>query len=264
MSEKIDLLVIILFAIALLVATAIVILFTTFNNKKNKLIQEQLEKELNQQKKLHQIELNSLRNQLNPHFVHNSLNAIQYYIQQNDVETSEDYLTKFSKLMRLFFDYSRKENILISEEILLLRNYLDIEKLRFEEKLNFTINVDPKLDVDDTEIPAMMLQPIVENAINHGLFHKKGNGIVSIEFIKKNEVSFLVIITDDGVGINTAQKMNFVISKHKESHSTHVLEDRLILLKESNQWQIDYSITDRSELSKATGTEVKLLFKQLF
>jgi len=252
---------ILIFIILLVVVVMLVFLFITFNNRKNKLIQEQLKTALEHQQKSHTLELRALRGQMNPHFIHNSLNAIQYYIQQNDVETSENYLSKFSKLMRLFFEYSRRQSILISEEVILLENYLQIEKLRFEEKLTYKIIVDSKLDSDEEQIPSMMLQPIVENAVNHGLFHKKGNGFIKIEFRYIDEASFEVTILDNGIGINKSLKMETSILNKKGEHSASVLEERLKLLKESKQWNIDYSITDCSEKSAETGTEVKLIFK---
>ena len=172
----------ILFSVALLLVFMVIFLFIVFNNRKNKLIKENLENALKNQKQKHELELKALRSQMNPHFVHNSLNAIQYYIQQNDVETSENYLAKFSKLMRQFFDYSRRDSICLTEEISLLENYLQIEKLRFEEKLNYEIKVDTELDIDEESMPPMILQPLVENAINHGLFHKKGKGKVCVVF----------------------------------------------------------------------------------
>lgn len=248
--------------VGVFVAIAIVFLFMVFNNRKNQLMQENLETALENQKKQHDLELKALRGQMNPHFVHNSLNAIQYYIQQNDVETSEDYLAKFSKLMRKFFDYSRRQNIRISEEISLLENYLQIEKLRFEEKLEYSIIVDPDLDIEEEQIPSMILQPLVENAINHGLFHKAGKGHVSIQFSYINNSSYKVCIIDNGIGINKAKAMNTSIKKDNESHSSAVLEERLHFFKESSLWKIDYTIEDRSLKSNASGTEITLMFNQ--
>ncbi|MGB1309036.1 MAG: sensor histidine kinase [Oceanihabitans sp.] len=223
-------------------------------------MQQNIEAALLSQKKQHELELKALRGQMNPHFVHNSLNAIQYYIQQNDVETSENYLAKFSKLMRQFFDYSRQQNIRISEEIHLLENYLKMEKMRFEEKLEYVITVDPKLDIEEEQIPSMLLQPLVENAINHGLFHKKGKGLVSIQFLYKNENSFVVKVIDNGIGIQKAKTLNKSIQKENESHSSTVLEERLHFLKQSSNWDISYSIQDRSLSSNTSGTEIILTF----
>ncbi|TVZ56842.1 two component regulator with propeller domain [Lutibacter sp. Hel_I_33_5] len=214
-------------------------------------------------KRISGLELQSLRSQMNPHFVHNSLNAIQYYIQRNEVELSEDYLSKFSKLVRLFFEYSRRNTITIAEEIGLLENYLLIEKLRFEDKLSFKIEVDKKLDVDDQNIPSMILQPIIENAVNHGLFHKKENGFVRVNFQQKAKNSFTVIIEDDGIGIKKAKEIYKNSTKNYQSNSTNVLEERLSLLKQSHDWDIEYTIKDLSNFKEKTGTKVILKFNKL-
>ncbi len=259
---EIKLIFIVLFGVIFLVILTLVILFMTFNNRKNNLIKINLEAALKNQKRQHQLQLKALRGQMNPHFVHNSLNAIQYYIQKNDVETSETYLAKFSKLMRQFFDYSRQQQITISDEISLLNNYLQIEKLRFEEKLEYDITIDPKLEIEDEFLPSMLLQPIVENAINHGLFHKKGKGKVSIEFRYLHENSFKVSIIDNGIGINNTKILNKNITRNTASHSSEVLKERIHFLKVSGLWEIDLKIYDRSKNHELTGTEVSLIFNQ--
>ncbi|MEE9408586.1 MAG: ATP-binding protein [Polaribacter sp.] len=139
---------------------------------------------------------------------------------------------------------------------------MQIEKLRFEEKLSYAIEVDKNIDVDEQIIPSMMLQPIVENAVNHGLFHKKENGLVRITFNQINEDSFKVIVEDDGIGIKKAKEMYKNSSKNYQSRSSAVLEERLELLQQSNDWEIEYTIEDASEISNATGTRVTLIFNQ--
>ena len=259
-TEHINHIFIILFSVVLIIICTVVFLFITFNNRKNRLLQEQLENKLANQKRLHELELNALRAQMNPHFVHNSLNAIQYYIQLNEVEKSEDYLAKFSKLMRQFFEYSRKESISVDHEISLLKNYLDIEKLRFEDDFDFQIIVDKTLDTEDLFLPPMILQPILENAINHGIFHKNGKGTLIIMFSQINDTSFKVEVIDDGIGINKTKAMNKAKGHKYTEHSSFVLEERLALLKESKQWNINFTIEDRSDISKETGTKVTLIF----
>ena len=213
-------------------------------------------------KKIAGLELQALRSQMNPHFVHNSLNAIQYYIQRNEVEQSENYLVRFSKLVRLFFEYSRKQNISIKDEITLLNNYLEIEKLRFEDKLSYIIDVDKNIEAEEQIIPSMILQPIVENAVNHGLFHKTENGLLTVSFSKININSFKVIVEDDGIGINKSKKMYKDSSKNYQSKSSAVLEERLELLQQSNEWEIEYSIKDLSEIKNTNGTRVTLIFNK--
>jgi ligand-binding sensor domain-containing protein/two-component sensor histidine kinase len=209
------------------------------------------------------LQLQALRSQMNPHFVHNSLNAIQYFIQRNEVELSENYLSKFSMLIRLFFEYSRRQDISLKEEIELLNNYLEIEKLRFEEKLVYQIKVDENLDVEEMNIPSMILQPIVENSVNHGLFHKKENGKITISFMKIDENSYEVQIIDDGIGIKKTKEIYKNSSKNYRSNSTEVLKERLNLLEQSKMWKINYLIIDLSEKENKEGTLVSISFKKI-
>jgi hypothetical protein len=225
-------------------------------------IRKKEEAKAQQDKRIAGLELQALRSQMNPHFVHNSLNAIQYFIQRNEVELSEDYLVKFSKLVRLFFEYSRKQHISIKNEVELLDNYLQIEKLRFEDKLDFKINIDTAIDTEEQIMPSMILQPIVENAVNHGLFHKQSKGLVSIAFKFIDNFSFKVCIEDDGIGIKKAKDIYKNSSKNYQSSSSAVLNERLELLNQSKNWKIIYTIKDLQG-DKTSGTLVELTFKQL-
>lgn len=227
-------------------------------------IQKKAHEKADQDKRVSGLELQALRSQMNPHFVHNSLNAIQYFIQRNEVELSEEYLSSFSHLIRLFFEYSRRQTITIDEEVMLLTNYLEIEKLRFEEKLNFNITICDHIDVHEQHIPSMLLQPIVENAVNHGLFHKEDIGNLQIVFKAINSTTYTVTIIDDGIGINKAKEIYHTSTKNYESNSSQVLKERLFLLNKSNLWDVDYHIIDRStQAGIDTGTIVTLKFTQL-
>lgn len=191
---------------------------------------------LETQKKLTEFELYALRSQMNPHFVFNSLGAIQYYINNNDFKTSETYLVKFSRLVRQFFELSKEKEIPLSEEIKLLTNYLDIEKLRFKEKLNYSVTLSEDIDPKKFKVPTMLLQPVVENAVNHGVFNKVENGTIDILFSTNGHGGIRVDIEDDGVGyVNTQQK-----NKGKVK-SSNVLQERLYFLNQSGNWDITYS-----------------------
>ncbi|MCP4971372.1 MAG: hypothetical protein GY932_12375 [Arcobacter sp.] len=199
-------------------------------------VQQKKHKKLLLGKELAEIQLKALRSQMNPHFVFNSLAAIQYYINNNDFEASEGYLIKFSKLIRQFFELTKENEILVSDEIKLLTGYLEIEKLRFKNKLNYNIDVDNRINLNSIKIPSMLLQPIVENAVNHGIFNKLENGHVEIKFSYIDDDSFTVEIKDDGVGmINT--------KKHRKNKiiSSTVLKDRLYYLNKSGEWKIVYT-----------------------
>jgi LytS/YehU family sensor histidine kinase len=238
-----------IFKISLIVIFALFVGLLSWLISKN--IQISKNKKVVREKKLAELQLKALRSQMNPHFVFNSLAAIQYYINQNDLETSDKYLVKFSKLIRRFFELSKDEEILLSEEVKLLTNYLEIEKLRFREKFNFTIVVDPKLDTSKTKIPTMLLQPTVENAVNHGIFNKLGNGNITVEFVKLNENSFQVTILDDGVGyLKTAEEESGKLK------SSGVIQNRIYILNQTGNWDVKYHITEVFIDKKDKGTKV--------
>lgn len=128
--------------------------------------------------------------------------------------------------------------------------------------MTYEIIVDEQLDTQETIIPSMILQPLVENAVNHGLFHKKENGKVMVHFIYLTENSFKVSIIDDGIGIKKAKEIYIKSTKNYRSNSTEVLQERLQLLQQSNDWKIDFTIKDLADQSKKTGTEVTIIFKK--
>jgi len=197
--------------------------------------QERKNQKLLEDKRVSELQLEALRSQMNPHFVFNSLAAIQYYINNNENETSEAYLVKFSKLIRQFFELSKQTEITLDKEVDLLKNYLEIEKLRFKEKLAFSVDVDQTLNTEKTKIPSMLLQPIVENAVNHGIFNKLENGKITLHFKSVNNNTFKVEIIDDGVGFANTKKR-----QTKKVKSSHVLKDRLYFLNQSEKWNINY------------------------
>jgi two-component system LytT family sensor kinase len=258
-SEKIDSVLLISVFSILAIIGALIFIFTVFIKQRNKLVKEKYENQIMSERQQHALELQALRSQMNPHFVHNSLNAIQYYIQRNEVELSEIYLTKFSKLIRSFFTLSRKRHITIAQEMSLLENYLSIEQLRFEDKLNYSITKDTELDEEDI-IPTMLLQPIVENAVNHGIFHKATTGTVAIHFGYVSEDSFKVTIIDDGIGLVKSKAIFDNSGKELNNRSSSVLQDRLKLLEYSNTWKVSYTLEDREDKEGAIAT---LIFKPI-
>ena len=263
-SEDILKLFVVFSCIIILVAVVFLILFFRFTHTKNQIIQEKFQEKLDQEVLVNRAELLALRSQMDPHFVFNALNTVQYFIQQNELEQSEDFLGKFSQLVRDFFNYSREKDISLQEELDFITKYLQIEKLRFEDKLNYKITVDAQLDTENTRIPSMIIQPILENAIKHGVFHKKEPGFVTVDFIKIDSDNLQIIIKDDGIGINESQKLYQNTQQKHKLHSTNVLEDRLKLLKDTKIWNIDYKIVDLSDKNpNESGTMVTLNIQQL-
>jgi ligand-binding sensor domain-containing protein len=216
------------------------------------------------QKQMAEFELYALRSQMNPHFVFNSLNAIQYYINDENYDKSEAYLVRFARLIRMIFEFSRKKTIKLKQEINLLQSYLNLEKMRFGDNFNYCVKIDPKLDVDQTEIPTLLLQPIVENAVNHGIFHKKGKGTICLTFNYMDPKTFEVIIQDDGVGIEKSKAINKASLKKHQSRSTQILKDRIKLLNLSGKWRIDYQFIDATNDNQTPyNTIVKLKITKL-
>ena len=214
---------------------------------------------LNAQKILAEYELHALRSQMNPHFVFNSLNSIQYYINKNEIELSEKYLVKFSRLIRKFFDFSRDKFITLEQEISLLENYLEIEKMRFGEDFNYEFNIDKKLQLNQQQIPSMLLQPIVENSVNHGLFHNEGKGTIWINFSYNSPSKFTIEIKDNGIGLKKAKEIKEQSIKTHISKSTVIIRERIDLLNKSNEWFVTYKI---NEFTNKSGTCVKLTFQK--
>ncbi|MBU2527427.1 MAG: histidine kinase [Bacteroidetes bacterium] len=202
-------------------------------------------------------ELHALRSQMNPHFIFNSLNAIQYYLTQKGPEASESYLLAFSKLIRMIFEYSSKKTISLKAEINLLTSYLELEKMRFGDKLSFYIYLDDEIDAEKYEIPSLLLQPLVENAVNHGIFHSKNVGFIEIRFLKPSQNRLEIVIQDNGVGMAKSQSIYQKSVNRHHSKSTQILKDRIDLINQTGRFHIGCRWEDLSDTDR-TGTRVVL------
>ena len=198
---------------------------------------------------------------MNPHFIFNSLNAIQYYLNEKGAERSEKYLIDFSKLIRMIFEYSRQRTVTLSQEIQLLESYLSLEKMRFGDKLSFSIYADAELDVNRWKIPSLLLQTLVENAVNHGIFHSLKPGFIEIKFIKQNAQTLEVIIEDNGVGIKKTQLIYQNAVNKNPSKSTDILSNRIKLLNQMGEFLIHLETKDL-ESENQSGTSVCLSIHQ--
>lgn len=223
--------------------------------KEKKLLLDQVEKE----KELVFLKLENLRSQMNPHFIFNALNSIQDYILLNQKNLAGDYLGKFADLIRMYLYHSTKSYISLEEEITALDQYLELEKLRFEENLNYTIKTKGIIEANDIEIPTMLVQPYVENAIKHGLLHKKETGNLIIEFILEKNSSYLkCIITDNGIGRIKSVEFNKKKNPNHKSFATQANKDRLALLNFERKDKIGVEIIDLYNSDIAIGTQVSI------
>jgi hypothetical protein len=206
-------------------------------------------------------QLTALKAQMNPHFMYNALNSIQDLILTNDVRNANLYLNKFSSLMRSILKASDSETIQLEEEIAILKLYLDLEKLRFGNDFIYTINFEPSLDLESVSIPSMIIQPFVENAIKHGLLHKKGEKYLEISFVPQKEGLLLCTISDNGVGRKKATEIKDRAMKQHQSFATEATAKRLeILNNRYGSERIGFEIQDLHSEDKKhpLGTKVLL------
>lgn len=204
-------------------------------------------------------ELQSLRSQMNPHFIFNAMNSIDNYIWKNKREEASSYLIKFSNLMRMTLQNSRTKTIRLADEIGFLKLYLELENFRLEEKLNYRIEISPELDVDEVVIPSMVVQPFVENAVLHGLSHKDdGERLLIIRFYR-NENLIVCEVEDNGVGREAAKASQENKLFKKQSVGIQVTEERVALLKQiTGNRNLQIKIIDLKDdgNSQALGTKV--------
>lgn len=220
--------------------------------KKNQLLLDKV----NLEKNLNQSKLKAIKSQMNPHFFYNALNTIQSYILSNDKKQAVSYLSKFSTLTRTILEMSEKENITLSEEIKTLGLYLDIEKARFDEDFSYEINIAYGIDIDNIKIPSMLLQPYVENAVKHGLLHKKGEKKLTIDFERIFD-SLKITIDDNGIGRQKSAELNAIKNKDHLSFATEAMQNRIALLNQYKQKNIAINFDDKfNKNEQSLGTKV--------
>jgi PAS domain S-box-containing protein len=208
-----------------------------------------------------ELELRALQMQMNPHFIFNALNSIQSYIINKDEQMANFYLTKFAALIRQFLDSSRSKYISINEEIANLKLYVELEKLRFDNKFDYVFELDPKVNKYN-EIPTMLLQPFIENAINHGLRYKSTKGFLRISF-KDIDNRIVVRIEDNGVGRKAAEKIKSLSSQGYKSQGLKITTHRIENYNKLNLENIEYKISDLLENSENIGTLVEIYFPKI-
>lgn len=200
----------------------------------------------------------NLRQQMNPHFIFNTLNSIQYYVFQNDKIASNNYMTKFAALIRKTLENSMHTAIPIKEELDALQLYLELEELRFKEKFEWQIDVDDDIDTLSYKIPTMLIQPYVENAISHGLMNKEEKGRLTVKMELQKDV-ILCTIEDDGIGRDKAREINNERSGNHLNMGTSITENRLKLVNEVYGKTMKVNYTDlRDESGEAAGTRVEI------
>jgi ligand-binding sensor domain-containing protein len=218
---------------------------------KNRIIQERLEMEKN----ILELEQEAARLQMNPHFIFNSLNSIQGFISTNDAVQAKKYLSKFAKLMRLILENAREEFIPLQNEVNILDNYLELEKLSANHKFDFVIHVHESIDPESIEIPPMMIQPFVENAIVHGIRNKEGKGNITLHFSIKAEL-IICEITDNGIGRKRSAQIKDTSRPHHKSTGISITMQRLKQYGHHRKVEAGISFIDLEENGIGVGTKV--------
>jgi len=263
-SQQKDFLLILLAAIALAGIFVYRAIYLKRKNERlrfdNALTVERLENEKNfaeLKRQASDLQMHALRAQMNPHFIFNSLSSINWYILKNDKDTASDYLTRFSRLMRMVLN-SQKPMIPLEDELKMLELYLDLERLRFENAFDYSITFTNAVDAGSVSIPPMLLQPFCENAIWHGFRNKEGQGHININ-IRTEEDLLEFMITDNGVGRKQAAAFKNKSPKKEKSMGLQITLDRLTLFGEENNATADFEIEDLAdENGSAMGTRVTL------
>ncbi len=206
-----------------------------------KLESEKTKAELHQQAS--ELEMQALRAQMNPHFIFNSLNAINRFILQNNRAQASEYLTKFSKLVRMILQNSQASSISLENELDSLKLYLELESLRFENHFNYKIVVSDEVDADALKVPPLIIQPYVENAIWHGLMHKEEKGNLEIE-ITEGSNYLLFKIKDDGIGRKQAATLASKSATRHKSMGMQITANRIEMLQHEKSTSDTITITD--------------------
>jgi hypothetical protein len=203
------------------------------------------------------VALQSLTGQMNPHFIFNALNSVNEYIGNNDERSANRYLTSFSKLMRQVMDDSRKSFIPFQEELEMLQLYIQLEHARFEDRFNFRIEVDPAFDSSLYDIPPMLIQPYIENAIWHGLRYRHEKGEL-VMHVSGDAAHLYVVITDNGIGMEQSKALKTTNQKKQKSLAMRNTQTRIRLIKEVYHYPIQLHISNAFENPEYPGTRVEL------
>lgn len=214
------------------------------------------EKKIHDRNKLLLMEQKLLRSQMNPHFIFNSLTSIQSFIFENNPIEAGSYLSRFSELIRSILYNSREEFISLEKEINTLNNYLDIQQLRYNNKFEYSIEIDPKIDTEMQAIPPMLAQPFIENSIEHGIKHLNGGGWIHISYSLSND-TLILKIEDNGIGIEASKKLKDKKASEHKSLAMVITKERIDILN-NRKGSVKYSlkVEDIFDSGKVSGTSV--------
>ncbi|MCE3225722.1 MAG: ypdA 5 [Bacteroidetes bacterium] len=244
------------FIIASVIILALMLSFLFYNINRRSLNREKQKNEIS--RRMMELESQAARSLMGPHFIFNSLNTLQRFILEADLENAENYLSKFAKMLRKLLENSAADKISLYDEVDILNKYIDIERIRFDKSFDFKVELNvanPRF----VNIPFMFIQPFVENAIWHGLIPKEGTKWLSLVISRKDEKSIRCIVEDNGVGRQSHVKKTQILLKEK-SLAMDLIKQRLELLSRAKDVNCYYEITDKkNENGNSTGTRIEIV-----
>ncbi len=212
------------------------------------------------QEEINHLHLVSLQSQMNPHFIFNALNSIKVFLIENDKQQAIYYLNKFSKLIRIILKNIQVESIPLQEELSILELYVNIENIRFEDKVNLSINTPKHINLQDITVPPMILQPFIENAIWHGLMLQKGKKWIELSFLQKRGTVALQI-RDNGIGREKSKQHVGQKLFKKEPIGLKISQERINYFNQKKGLNYSFTINDlKNKDGKPSGTEIEFLF----
>jgi two-component system LytT family sensor kinase len=203
--------------------------------------------------------LKSLRSQMNPHFIFNALNSVNSFIAVNDERTANKYLSDFSKLMRAVLENSEEDFISLEKEIDLIKLYTQLEHFRFQDKFDYNIYIDENIQVSEFQIPPMLLQPYIENAVWHGLRYKTEKGYLNIRLEEAGRNNLKITITDNGIGREESKALKTNHQKKHNSKGLGNIQKRVDILNDMYKNKITVKVENNPT---ETGTQVVVLIKK--
>ncbi|MEO8416384.1 MAG: histidine kinase [Ginsengibacter sp.] len=255
---------ILIVSIILILAIVIFIIRNISLKRKNEKLQSERKHSLLQQQAT-ELEMQALRSQMNPHFIFNCLSSINRFILINNTEAASSYLTKFSRLIRMALQHSEKSMITLEKELEMLRHYLDLERLRFKNAFDYSITFVNTIDTSTIFVPPLILQPFAENAIWHGLMHKKGTGHLDVALSVEGKI-LTSIITDNGIGRSEAALLKSKTAEKEKSMGMKITVERLALLNKTIDQKSFFDIGDIVDTegnTSGTKVELKIQYKDM-
>lgn len=240
----------IMFPILLLSAMALVYIIIIITRKA-------VNKNNDRRNQRRELELKSIYSQINPHFIFNSLSTAQYFVKKNMNKEAYEHINQFSDLLRAYIKSSRNKYISITEEIENLHNYLQLQLTRFEEKFDYHIKIDESVNPNVVKIPSLLLQPIVENALNHGIFHSEKKGLLNISFtIDKNVL--VCVVDDNGIGRKKSKEIRSELIQKASSYGTILIKELIDTFNKYENIKIEIEYIDNEEPNIGTTVIIKI------